>query len=59
MNDVPALVPARMLNEFTYCPRLFFIEWVQARFADNEDTVEGQYQHRAAEEEKGPSTATG
>jgi hypothetical protein len=29
------LVPARMLNEFTYCPRLFFIEWVQGRFTDN------------------------
>lgn len=53
MMEVPALVPARMLNEFTYCPRLFFLEWVQARFADNEDTVEGQYQHRAAEEERG------
>lgn len=44
--DVPDLVPARMVNEFTYCPRLFFLEWVQARFADNTDTVEGRWQHR-------------
>lgn len=47
--DVPDLVPARMVNEFTYCPRLFFLEWVQARFADNEDTVEGRYVHRAVD----------
>jgi len=44
--EVPDLVPARMVNEFTYCPRLFFLEWVQARFADNADTVDGRYQHR-------------
>ncbi len=48
-EDVPSLVPARMLNEFTYCPRLFFLEWVQARFADNADTVEGRYEHRAVD----------
>lgn len=52
-SDVPELVPARMVNEFTYCPRLFFLEWVQARFADNVDTVEGRYQHRAVEREAG------
>jgi CRISPR-associated protein Cas1 len=44
--DVPELVPARMVNEFAYCPRLFFLEWVQARFADNADTVDGRYVHR-------------
>lgn len=43
---VPELVPARMVNEFTYCRRLFFLEWAQARFADNTDTVEGRYVHR-------------
>ena len=35
-----------MVNEFEYCPRLFFLEWVQARFEDNPDTVEGRYVHR-------------
>lgn len=44
--DVPELVPARMVNEFTYCPRLFFLEWVQARWAGNDDTADGQYVHR-------------
>lgn len=50
---MPDLVPARMVNEFTYCPRLFFLEWVQARFTDNDDTVEGRYQHRVVDHEKG------
>lgn len=51
--EVPDLVPARMVNEFAYCPRLFFLEWVQARFADNDDTVEGRYRHRAVDREGG------
>ena len=46
MTDVPELVPARMVNEFVYCPRLFYLEWVQARFEDNADTVHGRYVHR-------------
>ena len=53
VRDVPDLVPARMINEFTYCPRLFFLEWVQARFADNNDTVEGRWQHRVVDKERG------
>lgn len=51
--DVPDLVPARMLNEFSYCQRLFYIEWVQARFAANEDTVDGAYRHRRVDRESG------
>lgn len=43
---VPELLPARMLNEFTYCPRLFYLEWVQAEFAESGDTVEGSWAHR-------------
>ncbi|MEI8190932.1 MAG: CRISPR-associated endonuclease Cas1 [candidate division NC10 bacterium] len=35
-----------MLNEFAYCPRLCYLEWVQGEFADSADTVEGRYQHR-------------
>ncbi|WP_322747563.1 MULTISPECIES: CRISPR-associated endonuclease Cas1 [unclassified Frankia] len=46
VDVVPELVPARMVNEFAYCPRLFFLEWVQSRFADNADTVHGRYVHR-------------
>ncbi len=52
-NIVPDLVPARMVNEFSYCPRLFFLEWVDAQFADSDDTVEGRWQHRAVDEQAG------
>jgi CRISPR-associated protein Cas1 len=51
--DVPELVPARMLNEFAYCPRLAYLEWVQADFADSADTVEGRFHHRRVDKETG------
>ena len=47
---MPDLVPARMVNEFVYCPRLFHLEWVQSRFEDNADTVHGRYVHRRVDE---------
>ena len=28
--ELPEYLPARMLNEFVYCPRLFFYEWGNA-----------------------------
>lgn len=43
----PELLPARMLNEFVYCPRLFYLEWVDKRWADNSDTTEGRLAHDA------------
>lgn len=45
-TDVPELIPARMLNEFAYCPRLAYLEWVQGEFADNLETIEGRFGHR-------------
>ncbi|MBL8215761.1 MAG: CRISPR-associated endonuclease Cas1 [Bryobacterales bacterium] len=45
-RDLPDLLPARMLNEFTYCPRLFFYEWVEGIFLESADTVEGAAQHQ-------------
>ncbi len=38
-----------MINEFEYCPRLFYLEWVQSRFEHNQDTMEGVYVHRAVD----------
>ncbi|MDZ4783717.1 MAG: CRISPR-associated endonuclease Cas1 [Planctomycetia bacterium] len=43
--DAPAYLPARMLNEFVYCPRLFYYEWVEGVFAHNCETVEGALRH--------------
>lgn len=52
-GELPPLIPARMVNEFTYCPRLFHIEWVQAMFEGNADTAEGAWQHRAVDRKAG------
>ena len=41
----PEYLPARMLNEFVYCPRLFYYEWVEGVFAHNKETVEGALRH--------------
>ena len=50
---IPELVPARMLNEYAYCPRLAYLEWVQGEFADSADTVEGRFQHRRVDRPSG------
>jgi CRISPR-associated protein Cas1 len=34
-----------MVNEFVYCPRLFFYEWVEGVFHESVDTIEGKIQH--------------
>jgi CRISPR-associated protein Cas1 len=40
------LLPARMLNEYAYCPRLAYLEWVQGEFAHSADTLDGAWKHR-------------
>ena len=52
-SAIPELVPARMLNEYAYCPRLAYLEWVQGEFADSVDTVEGRFQHRRVDRPSG------
>lgn len=42
---LPDYLPARMVNEFAYCPRLFFYEWVEGVFRESVDTIEGKIQH--------------
>ena len=37
---------ARMLNEFIYCPRLFYYEYVDGVFVHNADTLGGARVHR-------------
>ena len=44
--DTPNLLPVRMLNEFSFCERLFYLEWVQGNFEDSADTIEGRKTHR-------------
>jgi CRISPR-associated protein Cas1 len=47
--SAPEMLPARMLNEFVYCPRLFYYEWVEKVFAASADTLEGHARHRRVE----------
>ena len=49
----PPLVPARMVNEYVYCPRLAYLEWVQGEWADSSDTVEGRHAHRRVNRDGG------
>lgn len=59
VSEMPDLVPARMVNEFAYCKRLFFLEWTDAQFADNADTIEGRWHHRAVDEPGGSAPLPG
>ncbi len=47
------LLPVRMLNEFVYCPRLAYLEWVQGEWADSADTVQGRHAHRRVDKPSG------
>jgi len=44
-NAETPLVPVRMVNEWVYCPRLAFLEWVDGEWADSGDTEEGRRAH--------------
>ncbi len=43
-SSVP--MPVRRLQNYAYCPRLFYYQWVENIFLDNADTVKGSSQHR-------------
>lgn len=51
---LPDYLPARMVNEFAYCPRLFFYEWVEGLFAESADTIEGAARHKRVDEKPTP-----
>ncbi len=51
VSTLPGPLPVRMLNEFTYCSPLAYLEWVQGEWAESADTVEGQFLHRRVNRE--------
>ena len=53
LRDDQPYVPARMVNEFQYCPRLAYLEWVQGEWAESADTVEGRGVHRRVDRGSG------
>ncbi len=44
------LLPVRMLNEYAYCPRLFYFMHVEGRWEDNAYTIEGRHVHRRVDQ---------
>jgi len=52
IHDQP-LIPVRMVNEYQYCPRLAYMEWVQGEWADSADTVLGHQAHRRVDKPGG------
>ena len=40
------LLPVRRLHNYIYCPRLFYLQWVENIFLENADTVAGDRTHR-------------
>jgi CRISPR-associated protein Cas1 len=52
-DNISNLLPARMLNEYVYCPRLFYLEWIQQDFEDSAETIDGRMKHRVVNKEVG------
>ncbi len=44
--DPPDLIPVRALNQVTYCPRLYYLEYVESVMPVNEHVEDGLFQHR-------------
>ena len=49
-EEQPPLMPVRRLHNFVYCPRLFYLQWVEGVFVPNEDTVMGSAIHGRVDE---------
>ena len=51
------LIPARMVNEFVYCPRLAYLMWTQGEWSETGDTVEGRRIHTRVDRPSAPLPA--
>jgi hypothetical protein len=49
-----ALIPARMLNEVVYCPRLYYLEHVAGEWEESGDTLAGKRVHRRVDASSSP-----
>ncbi len=45
-EEQPLHMPVRRLHNYVYCPRLYYLQWVENVFVHNEDTVSGSALHR-------------
>src|SRR6185437_15770928 len=46
MSTAPDLIPVRALNQVRYCPRLYYLEYVESVMPTNEHVEDGLFQHR-------------
>src|ERR1700720_2438398 len=46
----PELIPVRALNQVTYCPRLYYLQYVDAVMPTNEHVEGGLFDHRRVDE---------
>lgn len=51
------LMPARMVNEYAYCPRLYYLMHVQQEWAHSVDTLDGRLVHRRVDRPEGKAPA--
>src|SRR5437660_6431095 len=47
-ND--AVIPVRALNQVTYCPRLYYLQYVDAVMPTNEHVESGLFDHRRVDD---------
>ncbi|MGC8742439.1 MAG: CRISPR-associated endonuclease Cas4g/Cas1g [Verrucomicrobiia bacterium] len=58
-SDIEEYIPARMINEYVYCPRLFYYEFVDGVFKENADTLRGSAIHSRVDKGKGEMPVNG
>jgi len=56
---LPDYLSARRINEYAYCPRLFYFEQVEGVFVHNEHTAAGAAEHKRVDKEGGSAPAPG
>lgn len=50
MSASDDLIPVRALNQVTYCPRLYYLEYVESVMPVNEHVEDGMFQHRRVDD---------
>ncbi len=46
IDETTPPMPVRRLHNYAYCPRLFYLQWVEALFQENADIAVGDHLHR-------------
>jgi hypothetical protein len=50
LHMIPDKIPAGMLKEFAYCPRLCWLEWQDSEYSETRDTLDGWFIHRRVDQ---------